>query len=71
MLESLGFTPHEQRLMPWIFALGVLAMMLCFSILDYVDKNPSTVESFIAADKSFDRTSLPEVLRRLRSPSTP
>jgi hypothetical protein len=67
MLENLGFTPYEQRLVPWIVALGVLAMMLCFSIFDYVDRNPSAVRSFSVAEASHEALpSPPEALRRLR-----
>lgn len=70
MLENLGFTPYEHRLAPWIIAAGILAMILCFSFLDYVDRNPSRVRSFFAAEESnHPSPSFSEAVRRLPRPA--
>lgn len=67
MLEIMGFSPHERRLLPWFFTALVLAMVLGFALLDFVDRNPSRIHSLFVAEQTHDSLrSLPEAIRRLR-----
>lgn len=67
MLESLGFTPHEQRIGPWIIALGILVMAVCFTLFDYSDRHPSRVQAFFDVEQNGGPApALPETLRNLR-----
>lgn len=62
---DMAFTPYEKRLLPWIFTAVILAMVLGFALLDFVEQNPSTVRAFFAAEGTYDAPrSLPELIRR-------
>ncbi|HEX9735765.1 MAG TPA: hypothetical protein VGG06_27715 [Thermoanaerobaculia bacterium] len=67
MVEIMGFTPSERRFVPWFFTAVILAMMLGFGLLDFVERNPAPIGSYLlAAEKYESPRSLPEVVQRFR-----